>query len=256
MSIGFLRFSTDFPIILPFPGISDLSSPPSRFAANSYVALEHHPVHWSAPPSPPSLRAWLYSSLVWPPCLQMGMEFEWPSWKRMGPISLFPVTILGPDPANHLALEESNLPDATPSFPQNLQCLNQPGFSFFPLLCQIFALHLGKPIIQNLPKVLYFLPHGLLLFSQKLHCIFLRRISLTKQRDSFNSKVWTWVFYWAGSQSSQFLSLCPENMRNWQMSFWSESWLAWNSALNEALSIFRLVANFDICLCCILSCLL
>lgn len=31
------------------------------------------------------------------------------------------------------------------------------------------------------------------------------------------------------------------------MSFWSESWCAWNSALNEALSIFQLVANFDIC---------
>lgn len=120
------------------------------------VALQHHPVHWSAPPSPASLRARFYSSLVWPPCLQMGMEFEWPSWKRMGPISLFPVTILGPDTANHLALEESNLPDATLSFPQNLHCLNQPGFSFFPLLCQIFALHLGKPIIHNVPKVLYF----------------------------------------------------------------------------------------------------
>lgn len=141
----------------------------------------------------------------------------------MGPISLFPVTVLGPDPANHLALEESNLPDATPSFPQNLQCLNQPGFSFFPLLCQIFALHLGKPIIQNLPKVLYFLPHGLLLFSQKLHCIFRRRVSLTKQRDSFNSRFGLESSTWQGPSPHSLLSKCPEKMRDWQISFWSGS---------------------------------
>lgn len=35
MSSGFLRFSADFPINLPFPGISDLSSPLSRFVADS-----------------------------------------------------------------------------------------------------------------------------------------------------------------------------------------------------------------------------
>lgn len=38
------------------------------------------------------------------------------------PFLCFLVTIPGPDPANHLVLEESHLPDTTLSFPQNLPC--------------------------------------------------------------------------------------------------------------------------------------
>nr|XP_031315387.1 syntaxin-3 isoform X1 [Camelus dromedarius] len=60
-------------------------------------------------------------------------EREW------DPFLCFLVTILGPDPAHSLALEESSLPAATLSPPLNLlpDCMNQPSLSFSPLMCQI-----------------------------------------------------------------------------------------------------------------------
>lgn len=56
------------------------------------------------------------------------LVFRW-EWSLSGlpetdwdPFLCLLVTILGPDPANHLVLEESHLPDTTLSFPQNLPC--------------------------------------------------------------------------------------------------------------------------------------
>lgn len=145
------------------------------------VALHHHPVHWSAPPSPASLRTRFHSSLVWPPLSSDG-NGVWMAFLREWDLSpCLLVTVLGPDPANSLArmkliylmwpwvlLKTFSCPNS--EVPSLLDCANHPSFSFFPLNVSNYALHLGKPI-QNLLKVLYFLPHGV--FSQKLQCIFL-----------------------------------------------------------------------------------
>lgn len=118
-SCEFLRFSADVPIILPFSGISDLSSPPSRFVAGSRCRSSPPSCALISSSSPASLRAWFHSSLLWP----LVFRWEW-SWngppERVGPVPCFLVAILGPDPANRLASEESSLPDAALSFPQNL----------------------------------------------------------------------------------------------------------------------------------------
>ncbi|XP_032345392.1 syntaxin-3 isoform X1 [Camelus ferus] len=83
-----------------------------------------------------------------PILLQPGMATLVFRWERTGNglperewdlFLCFLVTILGPDPAHSLALEESSLPAATLSRPLNLlpDCMNQPSLSFSPLTCQI-----------------------------------------------------------------------------------------------------------------------
>ncbi|XP_036993708.2 syntaxin-3 isoform X2 [Artibeus jamaicensis] len=60
-------------------------------------------------------------TLAW--CGHLVCRWEWTFSglpERVGPIPLSPVTVRGPDPAQHPALEESDAPDATPRSPQTL----------------------------------------------------------------------------------------------------------------------------------------
>lgn len=163
------------------------------------------------------------------------LVFRW-EWSLNGlpesecnPFLCFLATTLGPDSANNLALGECDLPDATLSSPQSLLLPHQLSSTFSPGLCELpsflppcgvsdYALHLGK-LLWDPPKVLYFSTSWSVLPETAM--FFCRGVSLTKQKDSSkfgNNKAWICVFYLAGCQSC-LLSLCPENRRDWQMSF-------------------------------------
>lgn len=123
-------------------------------------------------------------------------EREW------DPFLCFLVTIL--DPADHLALEESELPIQPFSCPTGSEAPS-PGLYgptqllFLPSDVSNHALHLGEPI-WDLPQVLNFLPHGVF-FSPELQFFF-----FFFKEDIFNKAK---GFFQVGHQSGLVLSLLP-----------------------------------------------